>query len=86
MNHRPCARRAFVPLVVLGSLLWAALILARGEEIDALPQSMGCADPGAGPLSILVPRLGPCQVGLPFNPSFPRRHHHDTHHEDQSPV
>ena len=79
-------RCPFVPLFVLGSLLWVTLIIVSGSLEADLPQSMGCADPGAAPLSMLLPRLGPCQAGAPFNPSLPRRRHHDTHHDDQSPV
>jgi hypothetical protein len=81
---RPC--HLFVPLVPSSSVLWVALIIAGAFVAADLPQSMGCADPGAAPLSMLLPRLGPCQVGAPLTPSLPRRHHHDTHHEDQSPV
>ena len=81
-----CPRRLFVPLVVIGSLVWIALIVTSGALDADLPQSTGCADPGAAPLSMLLPRPGPCRVGAPLNPSLPRRHHHDTHHEDQSPV
>lgn len=80
------SRRLFVPLVVLGSLLWVALIVASGALDSDLPQSMGCADPATVPFSLLRARPDPCQAGAPINPSLPRRTRHDNRHEDHAPL
>jgi len=86
MSQRPSPRRLFVPLVVVGSVLWVALIVASGGMEAGLPQSMGCADPGIAPLSLLRARVSPCRLGAPLNSSpSTRRERHDAHPDAPSP-
>lgn len=86
MKTTSLARRAYVPLVVLGSLLWLALIVAGDALVAELPQSMGCADPHAAPFSALQARSGPCRAGAFINPAIPRRNRHDTPPQDHVPA
>ncbi|MEP6874871.1 MAG: hypothetical protein ABI887_10945 [Burkholderiales bacterium] len=86
---RPCSRRLFVPLVVLASLGWVALIVAGGGlqaeqfiDADALPQSMGCGLPGPAPVSPLRAKSEPCAGLVPLNPPARRRTTHEHDHPD----
>ena len=91
MTH-PCSRRLFVPLVVMASLAWVALIVASGglqaeqsAEGDGLPQSMGCGAPGHAPISPVRAKSGPCAGIVPLNPPTRRRTPHEHDHPYQPP-
>lgn len=85
------SRRRFAPLVVLGSLLWVALVVAGDvlqfrlfASASVLPQSVGCSEPGPAPISRLRAKPGPCHVLAPINPPLRRRDHHDQDRIDPS--
>ena len=91
MTH-PCSRRLFVPLVVMASLAWVALIVASGglqaeqfAEADVFPQSMGCGVPGHAPISPLRAKPGPCAGSVPLDPPTRRRAPHEHDHPDLPP-
>ncbi len=92
MTH-PRARRLFVPLVVVASLAWVALIVASGSllaeqsaEADVLPQSAGCGPPDHAPLSPLRAKAGPCAGLAPLNPPTRRRTPHEHDHPNLPPL
>jgi hypothetical protein len=91
MTHR-CSRSLFVPLVVMASLAWVALIVAGGglqaeqfAAADGLPQSMGCGVPGHMPVSPLRANAGPCAGIASLNPPTRRRTPHEHDHPEPPP-